>query len=159
MTDSCFDEKTTHNKECDPVKCNYGDNSQGNEKFHGMVRIVKSRETSTRSVSFANQIVAEVRERPRTLNREKSTLFYSGAELSRFRQEYRQFVDMQQKVKVVADSTVFSTLMSFATNFQKNILDIVTAEISISNDKTSSYGTEERNTISSSELQEVLYLY
>jgi len=43
----------------------------------------------SRSVSFAEPLVTEVRTRPRTLREEVSGLFYSVEETQRFRQEYR----------------------------------------------------------------------
>mmetsp|Transcript_22005 Transcript_22005/g.48775 ORF Transcript_22005/g.48775 Transcript_22005/m.48775 type:complete len:246 (-) Transcript_22005:719-1456(-) len=45
--------------------------------------------TVERKVSFARQVVSEVRTRPRTPPEDISNLYYSGAETQTFRQEYR----------------------------------------------------------------------
>jgi len=46
---------------------------------------------TVRSVRFAEPIVVDVRERERTTECEKGTLFYSALEIREFRHEYRQY--------------------------------------------------------------------
>lgn len=53
---------------------------------------IHEKDIVSRRVSFSEQLIADVWERPKTLPEDKNTLFYSGTEISNFRSEYRTFI-------------------------------------------------------------------
>lgn len=57
--------------------------------------ILLDHDSDRRTVQFADDLVTEIRERPRTPEEDVSTLFYSYEETQRFRQEYR----LEKKLK------------------------------------------------------------
>jgi hypothetical protein len=69
--------------------------------------------TSERRVSFAEDIVTDIWTRPYTAASEKSTLFYSGADIQGFRREYRTLVRQRLAEKQSQASSTSSSYYSY----------------------------------------------
>lgn len=87
----------------------------------------KRRRECKRSVSFIESVVSEVRERPRTEQRDVSILYYSATDIRRFRTEYREMVrrriaERQQHINLGTPPVAVSNTV---TSFMKSAMQLV----------------------------------
>ena len=104
-----------------------------------------------KSVTFNDSLVVDVRERPRTLQREKGSLFYTREDYRRFRCEYRIF--LQSKNQVNTESLIDFSLdtIQYAFSCMNKIVNEITDNILTAGDPNLVANDEE--------LYAVLYQY
>lgn len=114
-----------------------------------------------RSVSFSDEVVTEVRLRPRTPAKEKRRLFYTCEETQRFRMEYRLHLRNERNAEnnTVEQKSVIYSFMSFASDYISGLEVLTRASVKsnfskIPEDINQVFGKGE-----ASELCDVLYLY
>jgi hypothetical protein len=75
------------------------------------------KENFKRRVSFSEELIADVWERPKTLPEDRHTLFYSGTEISNFRSEYRTLI----RNKLAKRNAEFTECQSAAPSSQSSL--------------------------------------